>query len=347
LPLVVGFANELVVISLSEEDVRVAVIGLGKMGLLHASILSVLPHVRLVALCDKSHTLLRLFRKMFKVNLMDDVVKLSSFDLDAAYVTTPIPTHFSIVRALYLNKIASSVFVEKTLAASYDQASELCALAERYQGVNMVGYMKRFAVTFGKAKDLLDQGALGGVLTFDAYAYSSDFVGVAKNSKASMGRGCVLNDLGAHVVDLALWFFEDSDIESARLESPVIPRYQDSARFTVKTTNGILGTFDISWCKENYRMPEFCVSVKGSKGSMKVSDDKLELEQNSGRSYKWYRQDLKDNVGFLLGEPEYFRENQHFIEAILKKHDAKPDFSTASRVDNLIDQVKQRAAKNE
>jgi predicted dehydrogenase len=332
---------------LSEEDVRIAVIGLGKMGLLHASVISTLPHVHLVALCDKSHMLLRFFRKIFKANLLDDVGKLSNLNLDAVYVTTPIPTHFSIVKALYLNGIAGSVFVEKTLAASYDEASELCRQAQHYQGVNMVGYMKRFGVTFGKAKDLLDQGVLGEPLSFDAYAYSSDFAGNLKGSKASVGRGGVLEDLGAHAVDLALWFFGDSDVESAELESRDMSGCEDSAKFTVKASNGVGGTFDISWCKENYRMPEFCIAVKGSKGSMKVSDDKLELEQNDGRSCKWYRQDLNDNVDFLLGEPEYFREDHHFIEAILRRDHARPDFSTASRVDYLIDQVRQKAAKNE
>ncbi len=331
---------------MSEKDVRVAVIGLGKMGLLHASILSTLPHVHLVALCDKSHMLLRFFRKMFKANLLDDVGKLSSLNLDAVYVTTPIPTHFSIVKALYLNRIAGSVFVEKTLAASYDEANELCRLAQHYQGVNMVGYMKRFAVTFRKAKDLLDQGVLGEPLSFDAYAYSSDFAGIVKGSKASVGRGGVLEDLGAHVVDLALWFFGDSDVESAELESPGMSGCEDSAKFTVKTSSGVGGTFDISWCRENYRMPEFCIAVKGSKGSMDVSDDKLELEQNDGRKYKWYRQDLNDNVGFLLGEPEYFREDKYFIESILNSCAVEPSFSTGSKVDWLIDQVRKRAGEN-
>lgn len=332
---------------MNEKDVRVAVIGLGKMGLLHASILSTLPHVHLVALCDKSHMLLKLFRKMFKANLLDDVGKLASLNPDAVYVTTPIPTHFSIVKALYLNKIADAVFVEKTLAASYDEANELCQLAQHYQGVNMVGYMKRFGVAFGKAKDLLDQGVLGELLSFDAYAYSSDFAGIVKGSKVSVGRGGVLEDLGAHVVDLALWFFGDSDVESAELESLGMPGCEDSAKFTVKTSNGVGGAFDISWCRENYRMPEFGIAVKGSKGSMEVGDDKLMLEQNDGRKHKWYRQDLNDNVGFLLGEPEYFREDHHFIEAILRRDYARPDFSTASRVDYLIDQVRQKAAKNE
>jgi predicted dehydrogenase len=37
------------------KDCQVAVIGLGKMGLLHASILSAIPGVHLVAVCDKKN----------------------------------------------------------------------------------------------------------------------------------------------------------------------------------------------------------------------------------------------------------------------------------------------------
>lgn len=39
---------------LSGEGLRVAVVGLGKMGLLHASILNVLSNVKLTAVCEKS-----------------------------------------------------------------------------------------------------------------------------------------------------------------------------------------------------------------------------------------------------------------------------------------------------
>ena len=43
---------------------RVAVVGLGKMGLLHASILNMMPNVEVVALCDKSSLLLKIVKKL-------------------------------------------------------------------------------------------------------------------------------------------------------------------------------------------------------------------------------------------------------------------------------------------
>jgi predicted dehydrogenase len=331
--------------NLSRENLRVAVVGLGKMGLLHTSILNTFPNVELTALCEKSSLIRKFCKKVFDdVHIMDDLTKLSNLDLDIVYVATPIPSHFGVMDTIYSNKIARHVFTEKTLASSYDEAKKLCELAQSFAGVNMVGYMKRFAVTFRKARDLLTQNALGELVSFDAYAYSSDFFG-SESSEASGSRGGVLKDLGAHIIDLALWFFDDLEVASLKMEQPVNWGSEDSAQFSVNRSDGLEGSFDISWCKENYRMPEFELVINGSEGSMKVNDDRIELELNGDKSSVWHRQDLNDHVGFLLGAPEYFREDDHFIKSILEKRNVDSNFYSASKVDYIIDQVKSRAGQ--
>lgn len=337
----VGFVK-----GLRKKTLRVAVIGLGKMGLLHACILNVLPSVELTALCDKSAMVRKIFKRLFKgVQLTGDVENLAGSDLDAVYITTPIPSHFFVAKTVYLKEIACNLFVEKTLAYNYDEATELCKLAQSFGGINMVGYMKRFAVTFKKARDFLNKDVLGNVVSFDAYSYSSDFSEVKEGSKISRSRGGVLGDLGSHVVDLALWFFGDLRVESAELESLSAGGSEDSARFSVRNSDGLEGQFDISWCKKEYRMPEFGLVIRGTKGIMNVNDDKVKLELTVGGSRKWYRHDLNDSVSFLLGAPEYFREDEYFIKSMLNGSEAEPNFSTASKVDYILDQVKNRADK--
>ena len=329
-------------------NLRVAVVGIGKMGLVHASLLSTMPNMQLVALCDKSQMILRFFKKVFRnTPLVDDVEKLSGFDLDAVYVTTPIPSHFPVLKAILSKNIARNIFVEKTLSSNYDKAKELCQMVEHSGAGGMVGYMKRFSVTFGKAKELLDQGILGEDVGFDAYAYSSDFASSKKGSKAQLSRGGVMRDLGAHVIDLATWFFGDLEVESAKIDSTAGTGSEGSANFRTVNAEGSIGSFDISWCAAKYRMPEFGLVIKGTKGMMKVNDDRLELSSSDGKLQKWYKHDLQDNVGFLLGEPEYFREDEQFIKSIVEKRSVKPDFLSASKVDLLIEQVEQRAAKHE
>jgi predicted dehydrogenase len=330
---------------LGTEKLRVAVVGVGKMGLVHASILNTLPTVELVALCDKS-TLIRKFcdKLLSGVRIVDDIAKMSDLDIDVVCVTTPIPSHYSIINSLFSTRKAPNVFVEKTLSSSYADSAKLCELARNSGRVNMVGYMKRFAVTFRKAKELLSQGAIGYVYSFEAHAYSSDFFGIANPSQVSSSRGGVLSDLGSHVIDLGLWFFGDFQVQPCQANTIDI---QNTVQFNVKTGEPIEGTFDVSWCKEGYHVPEFGLLIKGSKGKIMVDDDVVKLEPTSGQSIRWHRHDLNDNVGFLLGAPEYFREDEYFVKSILNGVIAEPSFDTAAKVDYIIGKVLEGAEKNE
>lgn len=316
------------------------------MGLLHASILNVIPAVELVALVDKSALLKRLYKKIFsskKVIVTGDFEKLSELDLDAVYITTPISSHALIAGSLYKKGIVRNMFVEKTLASSYDQAKELCDLAKNFGGVNMVGYMKRFSVTFRRAKDLLAQQILGEPYSFKAYAYSSDFLGLTKESKSSAPRGGALRDIGCHAVDLALWLFGDLEVSDVVINTETKIGSEISAAFTVRSSNGIEGQFDISQCMLNYRMPEFGLLIECERGKIEVNDDRLSLTKSNGGNTKFYRHDLNDNVDFFLGETEYFRENQHFVNSILNHRIAESNFEMASKVDYIIDQVRSRS----
>lgn len=324
-----------------DKKLKVGVVGLGKMGLLHAALLSVMPTVQLVALCDKSWLMRKLAKSTLKGPLVTDKLgEMSNLNLDVVYVTTPIPSHYSIVKEIYEQDIARNVFVEKTLSSNYTQSEELCKLAGASQGNTMVGYMKRFSVTFRKAKELLDQGVLGSMLSFDAYSYSSDFFGVRRDS-VSGGRGGVLEDLGSHVSDLALWLFGDL-LSSIKVSSSTDPRF-DSVQFEVVGSNDFTGKFDVSWVKEGYRMPEFGLAIRGTEGNIKVDDSELIFVLDNAQPKTWYRQDLDDHVTFLLGESEYFRENDHFINSIIFNDKSEPNFQTATKVDYLLEQVRRKA----
>ena len=328
---------------------RVAVVGLGKMGLLHATILSTVDGAELVALCDKSLFIRRFIKRIFPgIRVVADMEELSAMGLDGVYVTTPEASHFPIIKSIYNNGIARNVFVEKPLASSYAEAEELCKLTEKQGGIDMVGYNRRFSVTFRKAKQILDEGVLGEPTIFKGYAYSSDYLG-ATVSPRSASRGGVLSDLGCHAVDLALWFFGQLEVESASIESLVGSDAKDSVYFKVRTTGGLQGELSTSWCVENYRLPYIGLLVKGSNGTMKVDEDRIELEVDDGSSFLWHKHDLGDDVSFFIGRTEYRREDELFIRSILEGSHAEPNFQAASKVEEIIDQVnksaRQRRAK--
>lgn len=319
------------------KEINVAIIGLGKMGLLHSCVLSTISNVKVVAFCDKSRMLRKIAKKLYKNPIIvDDIKKLSGLHLDCAYVTAPIPAHYPIVNELYSKNIAPHVFVEKTLASNWQTSDQLCALPKKSE-VNMVGYMKRFSVTFGKAKSLLNENALGELVSFYGNAFSSDFVGL-KSSKSN-SRGGVLSDLGSHIIDTALWFFGDFKVETASIKSIVDSQSEDVVNFKVKK-KGLTGEFDISWCMENYRMPNFAMTIQGTDGFLKVNDYNVDLSLKNGERFTWYRPELNDNAQFLIGDAEYYREDEYFIKSIMNRSQAEPSFRMASKVDYVIEQTR-------
>jgi predicted dehydrogenase len=324
-----------------KKTLSIGVIGMGKMGLLHASIVNTIPNVRLSAIYDKSPIMKRFAGKALNdIYVTDSFDKFAGLKYDAIYVTTPIPTHFSIVKEIYSLGIAKNIFVEKTLTSSYEQSAVLCREAKATSGVTMVGYMSRFASTFQKARALLQDEIIGNPISFKAYAYASDFVGV--KGKSLPGKGSATRDLGAHVIDISLWFFGELEVEPAVPGFSGTENYASGSRFKVRSSKGLTGEFDISWSKAGYRLPEFGLAISGSKGVITVNADVVKLEKNAGIVTSWHRQDLHDNVPFLLGAPEYYREDEHFVSAILEGGNVEPDFVTASKVDLLIDRVEGR-----
>jgi predicted dehydrogenase len=325
---------------LEKKHLSIGIIGMGKMGLLHASIVNTIPGARLSAIYDTNSIMVKFTEKALNgISVTDNLDEFSTLGLDAVYVTTPIPTHSGVIRDIYSRGIAKNIFVEKTLAYSYEEAEQLCQRAKTFGGVDMVGFMSRFTPTFKKAKVLLQEEAIGQLASFKAYAYASDFVGV--RSKSLPARGGAIRDLGAHIIDLSLWLFGNLEVDPSKADFPTQDDNSSRACFKVRGCKSLTGEFDISWCKEGYRLPEFGLTVNGSKGSLTVSADFVKLAKSDADLHTWHRHDLESDIPFFLGGSEYYREDKHFINSILKGGFAEPDFNIASKVDNLITRVEQ------
>jgi predicted dehydrogenase len=319
--------------------IKIALIGMGQMGLLHASLLNVMPDVKLVAFSEKNPLICRFARKIFRdTSIVADVKELSGFGLDAIYVITPISTHYPIVKTIYAEGIARNIFLEKPLASRYTESKELCNLAMN-QGINMVGYNRRFAVTFKKAKEMMDSGTIGELIAFEGYAYSPVFLGVKASSKTPPKR--VLPELGCHIIDLAVWFFGKLEVEEAKAESIVGPGSEDAVYLKVKTSRGLGGEIKTSWCMERYEATGLGLVIKGSKGTIKVEEDRLELKLNDGKLSFWHMHNLNDNVPFLLPRADYFREDETFVKAIIDNRNVEPNFQSSLEVDRIIAQVEE------
>lgn len=126
----------------ADAPVRVAVIGAGRWGRLHAAKLAELPGARLVAVVDRDAQRARRLAAEHGVRALTDVCGLPA-DLDAATVAVDLPRIAPLTARLLERDL--HVLAEKPLALDGATARALAALAARRRRVLAVGYLERFA----------------------------------------------------------------------------------------------------------------------------------------------------------------------------------------------------------
>ena len=150
--------------------IRIALLGLGKMGLSHQAIVNSHPDVDLVAVCDTTDYLLDVLTKYTGVKTYSDYRKLFAEEkLDAALIATPSRFHAEMVRAALDANL--HVFCEKPFCLDVAEGRALAELATQKNLVNQVGYHYRFVEAFHEMKRLLDLGIIGKLHHILAEAY--------------------------------------------------------------------------------------------------------------------------------------------------------------------------------
>src|SRR6185295_10070860 len=91
---------------------------------------------------------------------------LTSPDIDAIAVITPVWTHFELAKAALEN--GKHVFVEKPFTSTAAQAEELIELADRKNLKIMVDHTFLFTGAVRKIRQLIDEGALGKLYYYDS-----------------------------------------------------------------------------------------------------------------------------------------------------------------------------------
>jgi predicted dehydrogenase len=148
--------------------VRVGAIGYGYWGPNVVRNLQSLENCQLVTICDKnSDSLLRAKRVYPGVELTTDFSKLlTSPQIDAVAVVTPVWTHFDLAKAALEN--GKHVFVEKPFTSTPQQAEELIELAERKRLKIMVDHTFLFTGAVKKIRQLIDENTLGALYYYDS-----------------------------------------------------------------------------------------------------------------------------------------------------------------------------------
>lgn len=256
------------------DKVRIGVVGMGRMGLTHYSIINTHPSVEIVSVSDTSELILSMLKKYLpKLNTYKDYKdQLAAGDLDGIIVCTPSPLHYEVCKMACEKGIA--VFCEKPFTTDPVKAAELAAIFDQKGLVNQVGYVYRFDPVFNKVKQLLDAQAIGKVChvkaEFLANTISKPQSGKGWRAKRENGGGAVY-EMGSHVIDLLEYFVgKPEKLIGSMMNSVYSENVEDVVCADIKYAGGVTANVHVNWCDYTYRKPMMKLDFHGTKGKIQA-----------------------------------------------------------------------------
>lgn len=331
--------------------VKVGIIGLGKMGLSHFSIINAHADVDVVGVCDSSGYVLDVLGKYTGVETFSDFEKmLDAQGVEAAVISTPSRLHAPMVRACLERGI--HVFCEKPFCLDPSDSAALAQLAESKGLVTQVGYHNRFVGAFSEVKRLLDAGAIGRVTHVLAEAYGPVVLkpkGSTWRSKKEEGGGA-LYDYAAHPLDLLTWYFGRPQTVSGTVLGQVFStETEDEVFTTLDWGGGLSGQLSVSWSDESQRKMTTRITVWGTNGRINVDRQEAQVylrEVADGLSdyvAGWnvrYTTELTEPVDFYVRGEEYSAQLDAWVARIAAAQPSgNGDFADAAITDQVLSAI--------
>lgn len=218
------------------------------------------PHAQIAAVCDTTLARAKEMTEIYGGKAFSDYRDLLAMkDLDAVIVCATNTTHAEMtIAALHAGK---HVLCEKPMATTLPDARLMIAAAQETGKFLMIAHNQRLAPACMKAREIIQSGKLGRVLTFQTvFGHpGSEFWAIDGGStwfyKKAITTFGVMGDLGVHKIDLVHWILGQDFIEAAAMAGTLNKRnaqgqlidVEDNAVCLLKTNEGVLGTVTVSW----------------------------------------------------------------------------------------------------
>ena len=339
---------------MTNDILRVACIGFGKMGMLHAALADGLSLSKLTALADPAGFIpdmlkqnkpdLRIYRDHEKL--------LAEEQIDAVFIATPNSLHIPIAQACLEKRIP--FFVEKPVSNTAAESAPLVEALRKQPLTNMVGYVYRYFDTFAKARDLLSANPLGKLIHMNATMYVSQLFCEGKGWRydRKISGGGVLITQNSHLIDTLVWLFGRVDWVSGHVKTWYSKKVDDFCHSYFSFENGLTGYMDTSWSARHHRLIDMRIDVQGENGTLSVGEDDVKIfldnavgELSAGWT-RWQKPDIYRGVEIDMGIPAFTLQDEAFLKAAAKGELLESDVENAHHTQEIIDAIYESSDKN-
>ena len=298
--------------SVADRQLRIGVVGLGRMGQAHAANIAAHPRLELAGVTDAvAGRVATVAAELGSAGYPDGLASMvADARLDGIVVATPAAAHLEAVEQAAAHGV--HVLCEKPLARDLDGARRMVAIASDAGILLRVGFQMRFDRDLARLHELLGTGELGRL-----YQFRASLRDVAPPSRAYLAEsGGYYFDGAIHCFDLARWLMGEVvevSAHGAALSDPLFDELGDvdNAIVVLRFAGGQLGSVDISRVA-GYGF-DSSVEVLGEHGALRVpgaAADGLQRYEH-GRVVQRHVLDFMERFG-----PAYPRELEAFARAM-------------------------------
>jgi len=218
--------------------IKFGVIGYGYWGPNIVRNLDQLDGSKVVAVSDKSERSLKRAAKAFPhVSVLENANEvISSPDIDAVAVVTPVWTHYELTKKALEN--GKHVFVEKPFTSNSAQAEELINLAARKNLRLMVDHTFLFTGAVKKIAQLVDEGALGKIYYYDSTRVN---LGLFQHDVN------VVWDLAPHDLSIIDYLIKEAPEAISATGQTHLNGHEDVAFITLYFPDKIIAHINVNW----------------------------------------------------------------------------------------------------
>lgn len=275
------------------KTVRVGVVGVGHLGRIHARILAGMESVTLAGVVDPVEANRHEIAAAYETRAYADHRELIG-KVDAAVIATPTRFHCQVARDLLAAGI--HLLVEKPLATSASQATEMVELARRHGLMLQVGHVERFNPAFAAAQPYLREPKFVEAVRRSGFSFRSTDI------------GAVL-DLMIHDIDLVLSLVQSPVRRVDALGIALFGRHEDAVNARLTFENGCVAELSASRASHTAARTLHAWSRHGFT-ALDLASRTVEVVQPSGAL-------LRGEVDVERMTPE---EQQHLKQSLLTEH---------------------------
>jgi len=304
------------------DNTRVAVVGVGRIGLTHAEILAHrVRGAQLVAVTTSNEERAAEVRRTCgNIAVYEDLdALLAGEELDAVCISSSTSAHADNV--VQCSEAGLHVFCEKPLALSLQDCDRAISAARRAGVKLMIGHVRQFDAGHAGAKTHIDAGAIGTPLVFRAI--SGDVDPPPPSFADPSVSGGLLVDAMYHDLYISRWFMDDEVkrvyAEGGALVDPAIGAVGDvdNAVVILRFAGGAMATLFVSrTCRYGH---DLRIEVIGSQGAVQVGyyrHTPVRLLDKQGVHH-----DMARTFPARLGDA-FVTELQAFVDCV--NHDIEP-----------------------